>query len=184
MEPLRHSQLEQYFFEHFEALHRYAYTILKDNDDAKDVVQHVFIQLWEKRDTLTIRESVRSYLYVAVHNQSLNKIKSQKIRQKHYDNFSAGESETTIYQQESAAAAELKKEVLAAMDTLPEKCREVFYKSRFEEKTYQEIATELDISIKTVEAQMGKALRILRTILADKTFCWLIVMIEINKLVL
>jgi RNA polymerase sigma-70 factor, ECF subfamily len=181
LEPLRERLLEQYFFEHFEALHRYAYTLLKDNDDAKDIVQNVFIQLWEKRDALTIRQSVRSYLYVAVHNHSLNRIKSKKIRQKHHNNFAANENQTVG--QDSAEAAELKKEVLTAMDTLPDKCREIFYKSRFEEKTYQEIADELDISIKTVEAQMGKALRVLRTLLAGKILFWLVLLIEINNLV-
>lgn len=85
--------LEQYFFEYFEVLHTYAYTILKDNEEAKDVVQSVFMHLWQKREVLTIKQSVRSYLYVATHNHCLNHIKSRKIRQKHYDRFAAGGQE-------------------------------------------------------------------------------------------
>ncbi|PWV54316.1 RNA polymerase sigma-70 factor [Chitinophaga sp. S165] len=179
--------LEQYFFEYFEVLHTYAYTILKDNDAAKDVVQSVFIQLWQKREELNIKQSVRSYLYVATHNHCLNYIKSKKTRQRHYDQFASGEDESTTTLEESMALSDLKKEVLAAMKSLPEKCREIFYKSRFEEKSYAEIAVELNISVKTVEAQMGKALRILRTILSGKALFWLIIsyplLAEINKLI-
>lgn len=189
MEPERelindNQLLEQYFHEYFEVLHRYAYTLLKDNDDAKDVVQAVFAQLWKKRDSLTIRQSVRAYLYTATHNYCLNRIKSEKIRRSHHARFTANEDYTTTGEQEQLTLKELKNEVLSAMDTLPEKCREIFYKSRFEEKSYQEIAKELGISVKTVEAQMGKALRILRTILSGKTY-WLVIcchlLTEINK---
>jgi RNA polymerase sigma-70 factor (ECF subfamily) len=179
--------LEQYFFEYFEVLHTYAYTILKDNDEAKDVVQSVFMQLWQKREVLTIKQSVRSYLYVATHNHCLNYIKSRKIRQKHYDQFAAGEQESTSTLDEYIELSDLKKEVLTAMKTLPDKCREIFYKSRFEEKSYAEIADELNISVKTVEAQMGKALRILRTMLSGKAFFWLMIsyhfLTGINKLI-
>lgn len=177
--------LEQYFYEYFEVLHRYAYTLLKDNDDAQDAVQAVFVQLWHKRDILAIRQSARSYLYVATHNQCLNNIKSRKTRKKYYDNFAAEESYVTTATEESIELKDLQKEILAAMDSLPDKCREVFYKSRFEEKTYPEIAEELNISVKTVEAHMSKALRILRPLLAGKTF-WFIMccqlFAEINKL--
>jgi RNA polymerase sigma-70 factor (ECF subfamily) len=172
--------LEQYFHEYYEVLHRYAYTIIKDNDDAKDVVQSVFAQLWQKRDVLTIKQSVRAYLYAATHNQCLNRIKSEQVRKNHHTRFAAKDEYTTT--QEPLDVKELRKEVLSAMDTLPEKCREIFYKSRFEEKSYQEIAKELSISVKTVEAQMGKALRILRTILSGKTY-WLVLLCHLlNKL--
>jgi RNA polymerase sigma-70 factor (ECF subfamily) len=178
--------LASYFNEYFEVLHRYAYTMLKDSDEAKDVVQVIFIQLWEKRDTLTIRQSVRAYLYTATHNHCLNRIKSQQTRQRHYNHFATGETESSTASEDQLYLRELKKEVLSAMETLPEKCREIFYKSRFEEKTYPEIAKELGISVKTVEAQMGKALRTLRTLLADRTFLYLLIscrlLTEIHKL--
>lgn len=177
--------LASYFNEYFEVLHRYAYTMLKDSDEAKDVVQIIFIQLWEKRDTLAIRQSVRAYLYTATHNHCLNRIKSQQTRQRHYDHFATGEVQASTASEDQLYLRELKKEVLSAMDTLPDKCREIFYKSRFEEKTYPEIAKELGISIKTVEAQMGKALRTLRTLLADRTWLYLLIscrlLTEIHK---
>lgn len=178
--------LELYFHEYFEVLHRYAYTLLKDSDEAKDVVQIIFMQLWEKRETISIRQSVRAYLYTATHNHCLNRIKSQQTRQRHYNHFAVGETHATQDNEEQLYLRELKKEVLSAMDTLPDKCREVFFKSRFEEKTYPEIAAELGISIKTVEAQMGKALRTLRTLLSDRTYFYLLLscrlLTEIHKL--
>ncbi|WP_177222921.1 RNA polymerase sigma-70 factor [Chitinophaga sp. YR627] len=181
MEPLNDLKtdsalLEQYFLEYFEVLHSYAHTILKDNDEAKDAVQAVFIQLWQKRESLQIRQSVRAYLYAATHNHCLNHIKSRKIRRKHYDRFASGASSISITDiEQQIVFADMKKEVLEAMKALPDKCREIFFKSRFEEKSYSEIATELQISVKTVEAQMGKALRTLRTILSERTFSWLII---------
>lgn len=174
--------LAGYFNEYFEVLHRYAYTILKDNDEAKDVVQIIFMQLWEKRDVLVIKQSVKAYLYSATHNHCLNRIKSQQTRQRYYDQFATNEEWTTTASEDQLHFRELKKEVLSAMETLPEKCREIFYKSRFEEKTYPEIAQELGISLKTVEGQMGKALRILRSLLlTGPGYMYLYLITEIRK---
>lgn len=167
--------IEQYFFEYFEALHRYAYTLLNDSDEAKDVVQHIFMHLWEKKETLSIEQSARAYLYTATHNHCLNRMKSRQTRQRHYQQYSTGQEQVTSDNEEQMSFRALKQEVLSAMETLPDKCREVFYKSRFEEKTYPEIAKELEISVKTVEAHMGKALRTLRTKLSDRTWCWLLI---------
>lgn len=175
--------LAGYFNEYFEVLHRYAYTILKDSDEAKDAVQVIFMQLWEKRDSLVIKQSVKAYLYSATHNHCLNRIKSQQTRQRYYDHFATHEEWITTASEDQLNFRELKKEVLSAMETLPEKCREIFYKSRFEEKTYPEIAQELGISLKTVEGQMGKALRILRSILLTVPGCmYLYLLTEFHKL--
>ncbi|WPQ65613.1 RNA polymerase sigma-70 factor [Chitinophaga sancti] len=167
--------IEQYFFEYFGDLHRYAYTLLKDNEEARDAVQQVFMLLWEKKETLSIKQSVRAYLYAATHNHCLNRIKSLQTRQRHYKSFATGQEHATWNNEEQVSVRALKKEVLSAMESLPDKCREVFYKSRFEEKTYAEIAKELDISVKTVEAHMGKALHALRTKLSDKTYFWILI---------
>ena len=160
------SLLESYFNDFFEGLHRYAYTLLRDNDDAKDIVQSVFLQLWRKKDLLQIRQSARSYLYTATHNHCLNHIRNAKKRREHETGSSGTTAKTNDLQKEKDGG-EIKKERLTAMKSLPEKCREVFYKNRFEEKTYAEIAADLGISIKTVESQMSKALSILRTSLSQ-----------------
>lgn len=164
--------LESYFNAYFEGLHRYAYTLLRDNDDAKDVVQSVFLQLWRKKDIISIRQSARSYLYSATHNHCLNAIRNAKKRKEHELHAAGG----NVYDlQQELESREIKKEILNAMKALPEKCREIFYKNRFEEKTYAEIAADLSISIKTVESQMSKALSILRTSLSQNAQAMLLI---------
>lgn len=170
--------LESYFRQYFEVLHRYAYTIVKDSDEAKDVVQHVFLQLWQRKNDIAIRQSVRSYLYTATHNTSLNSLRGSKTRVTHQQKAAAGTSYTGNMQEE-IDSREIRKEILAALDHLPEKCRDIFYKNRFEEKTYAEIAAELNLSVKTVEAQMGKALRILREVLSQ----WALVLLLLGSLI-
>lgn len=169
--------LEGYFRQYFEVLHRYAYTIVKDSDEAKDVVQNVFLQLWQRKSDISIQQSIRSYLYTATHNTSLNSLRSSKTRGTHQQN-AATQTSFTGNMQDELDSREIRKEILAALDHLPEKCRMIFYKSRFEEKSYAEIARELDLSVKTVEAQMGKALRILREVLSQ----WALVFLLLGSL--
>lgn len=170
--------LEGYFRQYFEVLHRYACTIVKDSDEAKDVVQNVFLQLWQRKNDISIQQSVRSYLYTATHNTSLNSLRSSKTRAAHQQGAVA-QTGYTGNMQEEIDSREIRKEILAALDHLPDKCRMIFYKNRFEEKTYAEIAAELDISVKTVEAQMGKALRILREVLSQ----WALVVLLLGSLI-
>ncbi len=165
---------KQYFHTYYEGLHRYAYTLLKDSDEAKDAVQQVFVQLWHKKEHINIVQSAKSYLYSAVHNYCLNVLRNEKTRQKHYSRYkeTIGTPEDI---QTGLDEKELKKEMLKAMEALPDKCRLIFYKSRFEEKKYAEIAAELNLSVKTIEVQMGKALKILRTVLSGSQLLALLV---------
>ena len=154
---------EQYFHTYFEGLHRYAFMILKDNDDAKDAVQTVFLRLWEKGTILDEQQSVKSYLYACVYNQCLNMKRHQKIKEKYVT-----DNNMPVYSQNNdLISKETNRQILAQIDELPPQCKLIFSKSRFEEKKYAEIAAELGLSVKTVEAQMGKALKILRDKLAE-----------------
>jgi len=158
---------EQVFKSHFKELHSYACAILKDDAVAEGVVQNVFLKLWEKADTLQYQQSITGYLYRSVHNLALNHLKHQKVKQA-YDVYATQKS---IQQHETANRQlhlkELQYHFSEAMNELPEQCRTIFQMSRFREMKYQEIADELAISIKTVEAQMSKALKVLRVKLAD-----------------
>jgi RNA polymerase sigma-70 factor (ECF subfamily) len=158
----------QLFHTHYENLHRYAYTFLKDSQNANDIVQSVFTRLWEKRDTVTFDEDIKGYLYTAVHNRCLNNIRNErtKARYMEYKKTDAGSfiQDGTAYK---VLVTELSKRIAQATAALPEQCRIIFLKSREEGKKYAEIAAELGISVKTVETQMSKALRILREKLAD-----------------
>lgn len=161
------SAFEQVFKTHFKNLHAYAITLVGDETEAEEVVQQVFFKLWDRAETLNLSGSIAAYLYRAVHNESLNYLKHQKVRSKHqlhvvhsiknYPEHSAGRMMTK----------ELESKFQSALNELPEQCRTIFQLSRFEELKYREIATRLDISVKTVENQMGKALKILRTKLVE-----------------
>ncbi|MDB2657069.1 RNA polymerase sigma-70 factor [Crocinitomicaceae bacterium] len=156
---------ESTFREHYEPLTRYAHSILKNQEEAEDAVQKLFIKFWEKRFELQI-DNIRAYLYRATYNTCLNQVKSNKNSLRHVP-----ESEVQVHASDDASdgvlSEELQKQIQDAIEVLPEKCRQVFHLSRFEEKTYKEISEELNISVKTVENHIAKALRIMRTELAE-----------------
>jgi len=158
---------EQVFRAHFKSLHAYASTITRDPVVGEEIVQNIFVKLWEKKEETEIRGSVSVYLYRAVHNESLNHLKHMKVRSK-YQSHAVHEMKN---QSDSAYKKIILKELEAklqrALHELPEQCRTIFQLSRFEELKYREIAERLDISPKTVENQMGKALKLLRMKLID-----------------
>jgi RNA polymerase sigma-70 factor, ECF subfamily len=159
---------EQVFKTHFKNLHAYACTIVKDSPAAEGIVQNVFLKLWDRGENLNISSSVTAYLYRAVYNESCNHIKHQKVKQS-YSQHAARSMSTATNETASKKVllAELEQKIKTALSELPEQCRTVFQMSRFEELKYQEIADKLGISIKTVEAHMGKALKLLRLKLVD-----------------
>ena len=158
---------ETVFRQHYEGLCRYAGQFVADSDEAEEEVQAVFLALWEKRAGLIITVSLKAYLYRAVHNRCLNRIKHVAVRDAYQEHRRyVGESlvESPV---QTLIGHELADHVQTAIQKLPEQCRRVFMLSRFDELTYGEIAGQLGISVKTVENQIGKALRILRTELSD-----------------
>jgi RNA polymerase sigma-70 factor (ECF subfamily) len=169
LEALDKSELFRHLFHTcYEKLHRYAYTLLQDSQDANDIVQSAFTRLWEKRDTVIFEEDIKGYLYRSVYHLSLNHIRKDRAKaryvqykEKDHDHLAQGGAEL------KTLATELGERISLAIGALPEQCRIVFLKSREEGKKYSEIAEELGISVKTVEAQMSKALRLLREKLAD-----------------
>lgn len=158
---------EVLFKTHYKALHAYAAVILKDAEDAEEIVQQLFLKFWEKRELLSMQTSLKAYLYKCVYHDSLNYLKHQKVKSKYkdYTQNSMGTSYATGV--DRLEVTELQNQINLALNDLPEQCRTIFQMSRFEELKYREIADALGLSIKTVENQMGKALRIMRIKLAD-----------------
>jgi RNA polymerase sigma-70 factor (ECF subfamily) len=158
---------EQVFKKYFKELHSYACALVKDEAVAEGIVQNVFLRLWEKADSLNYQNAPAPYLYRSVHNESMNHLKHRKVRLA-YDAYAqrqaSFEKNSPI---QKIQLSELQSKISMALDELPQQCRTIFQLSRFGEMKYQEIATELGISVKTVEAQMGKALKILRQKLSD-----------------
>ena len=157
---------ELLFKTHYEALVRFVYKYMNNSEEAEEIVQDTFYTLWEKSEKISIQSSIKSYLYQAARNKSLNTIKHKNVQLK-YANTVLYNSTEAIEDDESIELDELQDKINQSLDLLPPKCRKVFELSRFEEKKYKEIAEELDISIKTVENHMGKALGILRTSLKE-----------------
>lgn len=165
---------EQVFKTHFKRLHAYAFTILRNEGEAEEMVQQVFFKLWDRNvrkdsfgENLTLTGSVSAYLYRAVHNESLNYIKHQKVRSNHQLHVAYSMKNEVEHPAKKVMARELEKKIHTALNELPEQCRTIFQMSRFDELKYREIAAKLGISVKTVENQMGKALKLLREKLVD-----------------
>jgi len=159
---------ERLFKSYFKSLHAYAMVIVRDDILAEEAVQQVFFRIWEKKEQLKVHTSVKAFLYRAVYNECINYLNRRKHRSAYEDHMlktGAGESyESALMRIERT---ELETQLQKAMDGLPPQCRNIFYMSRFGELKYREIAAELGLSVKTVEVQMGKALKILRAKLVD-----------------
>lgn len=158
---------EQVFKTHFKNLYAYALTMLKDETEAEETVQQVFFKLWERSEKLNVTGTVAAYLYRAVHNESLNYLKHRKVKESHRLHVAYSMKSNPEQTQEKEFSRELEKKYRDALNELPEQCRTVFQLSRFENMKYREIADKLQISVKTVENHMGKALKFLRTRLVD-----------------
>ncbi|WP_276373316.1 RNA polymerase sigma-70 factor [Chryseolinea sp. H1M3-3] len=158
---------EMIFKTYYQTLCNYAYSFVQDRDEAEEIVQSTFLSVWEKKENLAIHTGVKPYLYAMVRNASLNVLKHEKIKQQHVTAQLSVAERSTESVTRTVMASELEERIYQAMNKLPEQCRMVFKLSRFEELKYAEIADQLNISIKTVENQMGKALKIMREQLKD-----------------
>jgi RNA polymerase sigma-70 factor (family 1) len=171
------SSYEQMFRAFYPRLCAYARTILNDTEEAEEIVQTLFCRLWEQRATLDVTISVQAYLFRAVRNASLNYIKKIQIRDAYKAMNLEEINQNPEFQPDHATTDDLRTRIEKAIADLPEQCRLIFKMSRFEELKYREIAESLGISVKTVENQMGKALKILRFKLADFLTIALIMMV-------
>jgi len=156
---------KQVFMSHYESLCRYAYTILKNAEEAEDVVQSMFVKIWEKREGLEVKHTIRSYLFKAVYHQCINQLEHRTVKLKHQVHIAHETHAET--QLPETFQHELEENIIAAINSLPDQCRIIFMMSRYDELRYAEIASNLNISVNTVENQISKALKILRVKLKD-----------------
>ena len=139
--------------------------LLRDRGPAEEVVQDVMLELWRRREGITFETSLRAYLFQATRNRALNHVRRQRVEARGEAKIAAA-MPTPEPADSEARESELNVAIQTAIASLPDRCREVFELSRIKGLKYSEIATELGISVKTVEAQMGKALRVMREQLA------------------
>lgn len=165
---------EQFFKANQPPLVAYANKFLDDWEASRDIVQEVFLSLWENKDKANITTSLRSYLFTSVRNQCVNTIKHKIVVQKHSDNALAQlrELEMSYYALESDTHSklyetEIGKKIEETINDLPEQCRITFELSRFEGLKSQEIAKKMEVSVRTVETQIYRALKVLKESLKD-----------------
>ncbi len=155
---MKAERFEEIYKSHYNILRGAARKLTGDNDSAHDLVQEVFLKLWNKKDAFDEILDPGAYLYRAVVNASLSFLEKNK-KQKSTDDLRLP---SDLSAEAGLELKELQARIQAALDTLPPKCRAIFVLSRFEEKKNREIAVILDLSIKTVENQMGIALKKMR----------------------
>lgn len=161
-------EFEKLFRSSYVSLVRYAKRILKDHDTAEEIVQDLFFRLWQDRGNLTIESSLNGYLFRSVHNRSLHFIEHQKVVDRHAGEIAASADQTAEPVTEAIYYSELQSKVARVLERLPERCSVIFRMSRFEGLKYNEIAEKLSVSLKTVEANMGRALKEFRKVLAEQ----------------
>ncbi|MCC6461993.1 MAG: RNA polymerase sigma-70 factor [Saprospiraceae bacterium] len=162
------SALRQIFDRHYPLLLADLYRLIPDEDTGKDLAQEVFVELWRKRQDLDIHTSLRAYLRRAAQNRAINFIKTQRrilLDEPETWTDTADSSSQDIQQQNRQEGLEVA--LHEAIGRLPERCRIVFALSRFERLSHKEIAEKLDISVKTIENQITKAMKLLRDALTQ-----------------
>ena len=147
------------FREYYRLLCLFSYNMIRDKEQAEEIVQEFFITLWENPPLVT--DSVRSYFYKAIYNRTLNYISKANTRLKNEDLYSQIDQQT----EEETDDKELQNFISKAVDTLPEKCKEIFIMCKYNDMSYSQVSEMLHISPKTVENQMGIALKKLRELL-------------------
>lgn len=173
-------EFEKLFKEQYEKLCSIANQYLKDLEAAEEVVQSTFVRFWETREKLNIEKSHASYLSVAVRNSCLNQLKHLKIKEA-YKADNKREMEYEELRTEESNTDELVDKIKSAIEKLPEGRRKIFVLSRYEGLKYREIAERLNISVKTVENQMGSALKFLKSNLAEYIVSLLLIILFSNK---
>jgi RNA polymerase sigma-70 factor (family 1) len=163
-----HKAFEGFFDIHYDQLCNYAFSIIKNMDEAEDIVQKSFYKLWDQRLTLDIKSSVLAYMYRVIHNDCLNTIDQLSKM----NTFSIEAVNDTLSSPDDSISSNIEcSELQAAIDKslsgLPNQCRKVFELSRMNQLTYSDIAEELSISVNTVENHIAKALKILRVDLKE-----------------
>lgn len=160
---------------YFPKLVRFAREFVLSTEDAENIIQDIFIYLWEHQEILSTLSNLNAFLFVLVKNRCIDFIRQQKMIERKREEFDVvldKELQLKMYalqqfDENALSTDDVEKIINKAVDSLPEKCREIFILSRMEGLKYREIADRLNISTKTVENQMNTALKKLRVELKD-----------------
>ena len=153
---------ETLFRTYYEPLCRYAYQFVDNFETAEEIVQELFYVLWKERQNLQIFTSVNGYLYRSVKNKSIQYIEKIKIREEYRNSYPENVTVEIFTPQEELEYKELEEYIQKTLYDLPERRQKIFRMNRIEGKKYDEIAHDLQISVKTVEVEISKTLKVLR----------------------
>ncbi|MBN1107822.1 MAG: RNA polymerase sigma-70 factor [Bacteroidales bacterium] len=161
-------QFESLFRSSYISLVKYAKTFVKDHDTAEEIVQDLFVRLWNDRQNLKIKSSLNGYLFRAVHNRCLRHLEHNRVKERYERDMTGKQSVEYGTPEEILKFNELQLRITGILEKLPERCVQIFCMNRFEGLKYHEIAGRLEISVKTVETDMGKALKEFRKELNER----------------
>jgi RNA polymerase sigma-70 factor (ECF subfamily) len=153
---------ESFFRQFYQPLCEYASSLVKDYDLSEELVQDVFFQIWKKRADIKIQTTLQGYLYQSVKNECLQHIRHKAVEKKYAEKVQKDFNHTEYFPTDELVVNEISDKINSTLESLPDKCKEIFKLSRFEGLKYSEIAEKLSVSVKTVESYMGKALKIFR----------------------
>jgi len=155
------STFRRLFDAYYQLLVSFAFRFLNDLDSSRNVVQDVFVSLYDKRESITIHTSLKAHLYQSVRNRALNVLKRDKMQREHHHRIFEEQSEGDAYE-EISGVDEMQNRISKVVDELPPQCRRIFIMSRRDGVANGDIADQLSISKRTVETQISKALRKIR----------------------
>ncbi len=159
----RESAYQLLFELYYQKLVVFARKYLDDMEAARDVVQDLFLNLYESRQTITVQTSLKSYLYSSVKHGCLNHLRHNAVKEKYANMMMNTGNGRDLDLEEKIDTTEMEAKIFEIVSALPDKCRQIFIMSRVEGKRNRKIADELNLSIRTVETQISKALKSLRT---------------------
>jgi len=160
-------QFESLFRSSYVSLVRYAKSLVRDHDTAEEIVQDLFFRLWQDREKIKIDSSLNGYLFRAIHNRCIHWINHNRVVMKHVTEMTYTATENTDNPSDIIQYNELQLKITKIIERLPERCGRIFCMNRFEGLKYAEIAKKLSVSVKTVEANMGRALKEFRRALTE-----------------
>ena len=163
---------EELFNKYNKKLYYFALSYLEDNAEAEEVVQSVFVRLWENRSTLNETMSVKNFIYKSTVNACLNSLKKKAVRNRYFEKELIASDENVDRSHDEIFYKDLKRQIDNIVASLPPQQQQIFQLSRFEGLSNADIATKLNLSVRTVENQIYRALKIIKDNLKIELFFW------------
>lgn len=179
-QPSLYDKFELLFREHYGKLAEYAYSIVKNKEDAEDAVQEVFIKIWQNKPAVIENEGIKFYLLTATKNTCISLLRKQALLVP-YAEQDKGLLQAMEAESQAPLPVDYSTLIAEAFSLLPPQCRAIFKLSRLAKLTYAQIAAELNLSVKTIENQMGKAIRIMREFARQKNIPLPVLCILVTK---